>query len=245
MRRIIGLSLLALSLIALCLQAASWQYHRYEIRHSKNKVILANINLTTTEKSLSQSVIEPTKIAWKKIVLVGRFDPDTEILVRNRYHEGTYGYGVVTLFTSESGKRYWIDRGWVQAGKDAKTAPQTQKVTSEQVSIIARVRIENVERQLGGTLFALPASSGTATLAKWNGSTSITTEPVYFDLISAIPTTYTPQVPTGLPTISDGPHLAYTFQWILFALLVAFAWFLVLREERRNRKKGEGQPAKV
>jgi len=45
----------------------------------------------------------------------------------------------------------------------------------------------------------------------------------------------TPEVATALPELSDGPHLAYSFQWILFIFLVLFAWYLVIREDRKTQ----------
>jgi cytochrome oxidase assembly protein ShyY1 len=68
---------------------------------------------------------------------------------------------------------------------------------------------------------------------KWNSEQAIQTEPIYFDLISSSDSEITPKVATALPELSDGPHLAYSFQWILFIFLVIFAWYLVIREDRR------------
>ena len=88
-------------------------------------------------------------------------------------------------------------------------------------------------KQLGGTLFAFPSQSGKSELEKWNGSESLQTEAVYFDLISTTPAQYTPDIRTPLPELSDGPHLAYAVQWLLFALLVLLGWWLVIREDRK------------
>lgn len=233
MKRFIGVTLLALLLISLCLQAARWQFHRHEARHAKNLLIESNINKNIRESELLFNINDLATIAWKKISLQGRFEPEHEILVRNRYHNDIYGYGVVTLFRSDSGKSYWVDRGWVKAGKDATTPPITQKVNSDSIGISARVRVEKIENQLGGTIFAIPAKNGTNILERWNGSASVKTEPVYLDLLSSDRSEFTPEVPTSLPEISDGPHLAYTFQWIVFAILIGFGWFLVIREDRR------------
>lgn len=235
MKRFIGVTALALILIALCLQAARWQFHRHEARHAKNDIIRANVSQTTTEDELTRALSAPSAIAWKKITVKGHFDPSKEILVRNRYNYENYGYGVITLFISDTGKKYWVDRGWVKAGKDATTPPATQKVTTEEITILARVRVENIENQIGGTFFATSTGSGNRTLERWNGSASTKTEPVYFDLISSSRSDFTPNAPTTLPEISDGPHLAYTFQWIIFAILIAFGWFLVVREDRRSQ----------
>jgi cytochrome oxidase assembly protein ShyY1 len=232
MRRFVTITALALALIFGCFQGALWQYDRYQVRHANNDLIRNNVAKTLiSESSLSSS--KESEIAWRRIELVGAFDPSKEFLIRNRYHEGKYGFGVVTLFKSESGKKYWVDRGWVIAGKDAQTPPSVQKITNEKVQITAHVRVQDIESQVQGSVFAIPGSNSTPKLTKWNVDQSVATEPNYFDLISSSNPAFTPDVPTPLPELSDGPHLAYSFQWILFIFLVAFAWYLVIREDRK------------
>jgi surfeit locus 1 family protein len=214
-------------------QGALWQYERYETRHANNELIRKNISIAAllTEDELSSKTA--SEIAWRSISLEGNFDPSKEFLIRNRYHEGKYGFGVITLFISNSGKRYWIDRGWVIAGKDAQTPPVIQKVDSLPIEITARVRTSEIESRVQGSVFALPVADSTPKLVKWNSEQAIETEPIYFDLISSSNPEVTPEVATALPELSDGPHLAYSFQWILFIFLVLFAWYLVLREDRK------------
>jgi cytochrome oxidase assembly protein ShyY1 len=235
MRRLITVSILALLLVFGCVQGALWQYDRYETRHANNELIRKNISIATllTEDELSSKTA--SEIAWRSISLEGNFDPSKEFLIRNRYHEGKYGFGVITLFISNSGKRYWIDRGWVIAGKDAQTPPVIQKVDSLPIEITARVRTSEIESRVQGSVFALPVADSTPKLVKWNSEQAIETEPIYFDLISSSNPEVTPEVATALPELSDGPHLAYSFQWILFIFLVLFAWYLVIREDRKTQ----------
>ena len=40
----------------------------------------------------------------------------------------------------------------------------------------------------------------------------------------------TPEVPAELPELSDGPHLAYAVQWIIFAGLIGYGRILIRRE---------------
>ena len=234
MKKLFGISLLAILLIALCLRAAQWQYDRHLARSSFNALIEANIaKPQITETDLLE--MNSQSVAWREVMLEGSFDPEREILVRNRYNNGQYGFGVVTLFISELGKKYWIDRGWVEPGPDAKTPPIVSKVNTQRVSITGRVRYENIEKQISGTVFAVPNSDGKSTLQKWNNSQSISTEDFYIDLIKSSNQTFDPENPTMLPELSAGPHLAYTVQWVLFAFFVLFGWFLVVREELRAR----------
>ncbi len=144
MSRLIAISTLALLLIFGCLQGALWQYERYEARHENNELIRKNVAISAP---LLEGELEgkgSSEIAWRNISLDGNFDPSKEFLIRNRYHEGKYGFGVITLFTSESGKRYWVDRGWVIAGRDAQTPPEIQRVDSLPIEISARVRTSDI-----------------------------------------------------------------------------------------------------
>ena len=237
MRRFLTVTLLAIGLIYGCVQGALWQFDRYEVRHAQNELIRNNISLPALDEEALQS-LQPSKIAFRKISMKGSFVPEKEILVRNRYFEGKYGFGVLTLFESENGKKYWVDRGWVVAGKDALTPPAVQPVTNENVLITAYGRVENLESQVRGSVVALPGKAASQ-LQAWNKEQAIQTESIYFDLIETSNAAFNPAVPTLLPELSDGPHLAYSFQWILFIFLVIFAWYLVIREDRKI------QPAKL
>ena len=110
-------TLIALALIVLCIWAAQWQYHRGVDRHARNAIIeerisKAPIALSEIDKKLSNN-------EWQSVIATGSFDQEKQILLRNRYSEGKYGYEVLTLFTSTSGEKFWVDRGWVQAGATA------------------------------------------------------------------------------------------------------------------------------
>ena len=236
MRKILTATALAVALIYGCIQGALWQYDRHQVRHDKNSIILANINKPAiTESQLIN--LNDTKRAWRETEITGSFIPTKEILVRNRYHEGKYGFGVITLFKSEQDNFFWVDRGWVVAGKDATTPPITMPVTRDKVEILARVRIANIENQIAGSVFAVPNGKDGKQLEKWNETGSVTTQDFYLDLISTSNSQFDPEVPSALPEISDGPHLAYSLQWLIFAFLVALALFLVIREERKAQSE--------
>jgi len=217
-------SLVALVLIALCVVAAQWQYHRGVDRHARNSMIQAHIALPALPLDFAKNT--PHEFEWQSVRTSGAFDASHQILLRNRYSEGVYGFEVLTLFTSIDNQRFWVDRGWVKAGKTATTPPVVASVPSGTVEIIGRLRLDSSLPK--GSFFALP-ESGTSLVRELNAQSRLETESFYIDLLSGSDQSLTPAVTAQLPELSDGPHMAYALQWIFFAGLVIYGRILIRR----------------
>ena len=217
-------SLVALALIALCLIAAQWQYHRGVDRHARNSMIEENI--AAPNILLEKAASELSKNEWRTVNAEGVFDASQTIVLRNRYFEGKYGFEFLTLFTSSNGEKFWVDRGWIVAGKDAVTAPAIPATPSGTVEITGRMRLDTSLPR--GSFFALPAS-GTGLISKWNAQNEVVTEGYYLDLLNGSTAELTPNVTAQLPELSDGPHMAYALQWVFFAGLVGYGRILIRR----------------
>jgi cytochrome oxidase assembly protein ShyY1 len=230
-------SFVALLLIAGCLWASQWQFHRGEDRKARNDKI--ELRISQSEGELESLIGDVAANEWRTVTTSGRFDPANQILLRNRYFEGKYGYGVLTRFTSEQGKVMWVDRGWVQAGASATVVPQTPEVPSGPVSIVARLRLDS--SLPSGSFFALPSSGETGLLSRLNAQSGLESENYYLDLISGSDPLLIPKAPAEVPSLSDGPHLAYAVQWALFAALVLYGRYLI---RKMDLTSGEVLPAK-
>jgi surfeit locus 1 family protein len=217
-------SIVALALICLCLIAAQWQYNRGVDRHARNSLIEANI--AAPNISLTSAASDLGKNEWRTVTTTGTFDASKTILLRNRYFEGKYGFEFLTLFQTSAGQRFWVDRGWLIAGKDALTAPLIPATPTGEVEITGRLRLDSSLPR--GSFFALPAS-GTGLISKWNAQNEVATEGFYLDLLNGSTSELTPNVAAQLPELSDGPHMAYALQWVFFGGLVGYGRILVRR----------------
>jgi surfeit locus 1 family protein len=217
-------SIVALALICLCLIAAQWQYNRGVDRHARNSLIEANI--AAPNISLASAVSNLEKNEWRTVTTTGTFDSSKTILLRNRYFEGKYGFEFLTLFQNSSGQKFWVDRGWLIAGKDALTAPLIPSTPTGSVEITGRLRLDSSLPR--GSFFALPAS-GSGLISKWNAQNEVATEGFYMDLLNGSISELTPNVPAQLPELSDGPHMAYALQWVFFGGLVGYGRILIRR----------------
>ena len=223
---------IALLLIAGCLWASQWQFQRGIDRQDRNQTIESQLELPTIElKNIDRNF---ASFEWRTVNTEGSFDSAKQILLKNRYFEGVYGYEVLTRFTADDGRSFWVDRGWVKAGKDATTAPQVSAPPTGQVSITARLRLDRSLPQ--GAFFALPESGG-GMISKLNAQADSNSEGFYLDLLSGSVSSLTPTVPAQVPELSDGPHLAYSLQWIFFAGLIIYGRILIRRGQILTSKE--------
>jgi len=215
-------TLVALLLVLLCLWAAQWQYHRGVDRHARNTLIVDQSQLPAVE--LNQLTGNVDSFEWRAISIQGSFDDTNQILLRNRYNEGVYGFEQLTLFIFDQ-RKIWVDRGWIKAGSNATVPPQLQQTNDESVRITGRLRLDSSLPQ--GKFFAVSNNAQRDLVSQLDARKGIQTEDFYVDLISVSDTAMSPDVPVELPELSDGPHMAYALQWIFFGALVIYGRRLI------------------
>lgn len=223
-------SFLALILIAGCLWAAQWQFHRGVDRQQRNDQIEGRADLPPI--AVAEAKADAPAFEWRAIEVTGQFDSSRQILLRNRYFEGKYGFEVLTAFKDVGGDEFWVDRGWVQAGASATIQPELPAVPSGTVTLDGRLRLDRSLPQ--GKFFAIPTGKKGGLISEANAQASNQESGInstfYIDLLGGDNPQLTPAVPAALPELSDGPHFAYALQWIIFGGLVVYGRFLIRRE---------------
>ena len=223
-------SALALLLIAGCLWAAQWQFHRGVARHDRNAQINSHIELPVIP--LLKIVDSPKANEWQRVSATGVFDSSKQILLRNHYSEGKYGFEVLTAFKANTGEEFWVDKGWVQAGATATERPVLPATPLGEVTIVGRVRLDTSLPQ--GNFFAIPTGKSNGLISEANAQSSNSSNGIksdfYLDLLSGDLPELTPAVAAEVPELTDGPHFAYALQWVIFAGLVIYGRFLIRRE---------------
>ena len=217
-------------MIAGCLWASQWQFHRGIARQDRNAAIESRIGLSAID--LSKAAQDPIAFEWRTVKVTGSFDTTRQILLRNRYFEGKYGFEALTAFNATTGETFWVDRGWVQAGATATEQPKLPGTPTREVTITARMRLDRSLPQ--GKFFAIPTGKKGGLISEANAQASNLSKgidsPFYLDLLSGDDPLLTPKVEAALPELSDGPHMAYALQWLFFGGLVVYGRFLIRRE---------------
>jgi len=220
-------SLVALLLIFLCIWAAQWQFNRGLDRQARNDAI--EENTARPAQPLAALANDVDAHEWQTTTITGTFDTTQQILLRNRYFEGVYGFQLLTRFESVDGKSFWVDCGWVKAGPNALTPPVIPELPEDQVAIEGRLRLDSSLPR--GAFFALPSDGSGGLISQANAqSQSQVSEKFYIDLLRGNQPELTPAVPAELPELSDGPHMAYALQWVFFGGLVVYGRILIRRD---------------
>lgn len=231
----IVLTLLVPIAIVLCLRAAQWQYDRHVDRSERSALVEANSSSTAQALPdvLSPNQPLPDLQQFQPVVATGRFVDDSTVLVRKRVLEGKTGYWVVSGLQTPSGVLQVL-RGFVPTGGAALSTPDVAPPPSGEVAVSGWLEPSQTTPQPAPT--DLPAGQVSALdTAVLNGSA----EGYSPYLVASAMQPPDPAVSSGLrplpvPNPGLGPHLAYSWQWIAFALLIPIGWIILLRRELRS-----------
>ena len=236
----------ALAVAAGCVALGDWQLDRLQQRQARNDLIESNFsadpvaanNLLEVDRPL------PADAQWRRVEVQGRYDEAHQILVRNRPLEGATGYHVLTPLVTDDGPALLVDRGWVPVGATARTRPDVPAAPAGQVTVIGRARPS--EPPAGGDAaprgqvrrIDVPAIAATLPYDVYGG---------YAELVEQTPAPHEGLTPLPAPEPNPGPHLAYAFQWFVFALIALGGVAVLARREARESTPGGavGEPAAV
>jgi cytochrome oxidase assembly protein ShyY1 len=140
----------------------------------------------------------------------------------------------LVAFKSDAGPVIWVERGWLPTGSKSDSPDDIPVVDNLPRELTLRLR--PAEPTLDRTAPTGQLSSidlETASLALVDRETY---QQAYGRLVNESPELPTGQL-IGKPELSEGNHLSYAMQWILFGLMALGAVAWTLSQERR-RKQG-------
>lgn len=218
--------LFAIGLVVLFVNLGFWQLRRLDERQAFNDTVRAA--LTEGPVALVPGV---TPSEWERVELHGTYRPGTDVLVANRAQNDQSGYWVLSAFDTTEGTvvvdRGFVPRSLVAQGSLAVSAPPSGTVdlvgtvqksrhgvfaTSVGTSKVIEINQVDVAR--------LGEHWGATMLAFWVHATTAQGSPLEAVLD---------------PTLNDGPHLSYAFQWFIFATIGVIGYPMILRRNARAR----------
>ena len=217
-----------------------WQLDRLEQRRAFN----AQFESARSQPLLDLNQKLPENIStmeWRSVQIIGKYDFENQIAIRNQYYGDQYGYHLLTPLRS-SGTAVLVDRGWIPA--DGNSAPADWRKYDEagQVKVIGQVRLGSGKPAFGGVADAVPADE--SRLEIWNnadvahvaGQLPYPILPIYVQTNSDASDTEPPIPFQSEIDLTEGPHLGYALQWFTFAAILFFGYSFFVRKQEKETK---------
>ncbi|MEX2535306.1 MAG: SURF1 family protein [Trueperaceae bacterium] len=235
--------LLALLLIVLFVNFGMWQLRRLDQRQSSNTLIAqrAAARPQPLGELLESHAQEPEVLAYRRAYAQGSFEPEFELLLRSRSHQGVAGWHVLTPLVQESGRALLVDRGWVPYEMDTLPLEEASPPAGE-VRVEGVVRLEQDPPKGWAANFA-PRDPGEGSLAssyyvdvdRLSGQIPFPLEPVYLEQVAQDPAqTGELPLPPEREELNSGSHLSYALQWFSFAVIGLIGYAILLWRTARG-----------
>ena len=217
-----------------CWFLSQWQFDRQAEVVAKNNLIEANYNAKS--QSLD-SLLRPqddwkANLEFSPVIVEGEYLPEQSYLVRNRPLNAYPGFLQLVAFRSEQGSVIWVERGWLPTGAKSDTPDEIPAIDTIKRTI--EVRLRPAEPDLDRT-----APEGQLSSIFLEGISKSLGEKFVYEQAYGRLIFESPKLPTGQliakPVLSEGNHLSYAMQWILFGLMAIGAVIWTLSQERRRK----------
>lgn len=238
----LGFHLLVLFGVIVMVNLSMWQLDRLDARRDFNTAVSARVDLPAEDLDTllgtrsSALTTDPALIdlEWRQVTAVGEYLPEHQVSVINRSQNGRAGANLVTPLRLRDGRVLLVNRGFVPLAVGFPAAP------TGEVEVRGLLRISQ-ERRTGQ--LSDPADGIIAELQRLNiDRLAVQTPgpllPMYLQLLQSAPAEI-PGLPEPVirPDLSEGSHLSYAVQWMIFAIAVGVGWVLAVRRSVQQRRR--------
>lgn len=246
-RRLLALAL-AVGFAVVAVLLGNWQHSRHEDKVAARDRVEQHYDAKPVPLSSAlASAQDPLRPAqdWTRVEVSGHYLVDEQLLVRNRPHQGVYGYAVTVPFvpggtagsSAEGQPALLVDRGWVRNASDAATLPDVPPVPEAELTVTGWLRPgeEDLEREMpAGQLASINLDE-----ASQRTGNELYDAYLVLDAESVPGGAAAPERPVAAepPDTGLGTHFAYALQWWLTAPLGVV---LVVLLARRDAKEAGG-----
>lgn len=245
-RRWLGWLAFTVLFAVVCVALAQWQWARRLEAVAEIRVVAQNWDspALSLDQALPGGDLLNPKREWTPVVVEGEYLLQDQLLVRNRPLSGRPGFEVLTPLLLDDGRVLVIDRGWLPSGSAQDYPDVVPDPPGGRVEVLARLKPGEPTLPGRGAPDGQIATIHLPTLADLVEQGEVVTG-AYGLLAEESPAPAERPVAATRPVADEGPHLSYTFQWYLFALLGFIGYGWALRQEWRSSRGDSAPPPRA
>jgi cytochrome oxidase assembly protein ShyY1 len=218
-----------------CALLANWQLNRREQVVKVIERIDRNYGHQRVRLEIMVPKLDDFKLSrqYRKVWVHGHYLASQAKLVRNRPQNGSQGFVQIVPLKLDNAKVIVINRGWLPAGQSPERPDRIPAIPRGDLYIDGRLQAGEGPTATNApphqvTSIDLPAMAKSAGVPKSRFYTG-----AYLELSaeSPAPVGFSPKKAIR-PDITEGNHLSYAFQWVIFAIMAFFALGWAIRQER-------------
>lgn len=258
------LTLVFLAMVLAMYRLGLWQFHRYQqTNRSNHRISLAVHSPPVSVETLTRpGATVPGSERYRPVTATGHFDAAHQFVVRRRTNaDGNIGFFLITPLVTSNGDALLVNRGWVAPDDmDGAAFPAVPKTPAGTVTLTGRLMPDETSGVSGiHEVKGLPPRQ--YMLISGREQAQHLPEPViggYMELVRSSPALARSESAQLVPApdansqstsdaaiVGQGVHLPYAIQWWLFALMVPVGWWILLRQELKDRRKKAAAPAEA
>jgi cytochrome oxidase assembly protein ShyY1 len=239
-RRWAGALALAAVFAVVAVMLGNWQYSKHEDRLVNRDRVEQHYDAAPVplREVLPEDGTVPGSAEWTRVSVSGSYLPGEQLMVRNRPHNGRFGYEVLVPFRPADGSTaILVDRGWLPNAADASTLPEVPPPPSGPTELTGWLRPDepSLDRDLPvGQLASINVPEAADQLG------DMPLHDGYLVLEAESPGVERP-VPLAEPRTGLGPHFAYALQWWLTAPVGFVLVYVFARRDYRDSTEETAQ----
>ncbi|HEX6301992.1 MAG TPA: SURF1 family protein [Acidimicrobiia bacterium] len=215
---------------AVFIRLGFWQLDRLEQRQMLNavgeeRIEAEPLNLATL---LAEAEGDLESLQYRRVFVMGSYDPSGEVLIRSRVYLGQAGFHVVTPLLADEGWAVLVNRGWVPLSMG--TPPVDARPETGRQRVEGWVQLSQTRPALGPE--DLPGDQmifNRLDVGRIGEQMDHDVASVY---ILALGEEDELPAEVELPDFEDeGSHLAYAIQWFGFAAVALIGFYFLLRRK--------------
>lgn len=219
-------------MVAVMVNLALWQLARLDDTRAGNDEIRA---ASEAAPAIIEDLLsgEQPPLDHTATVVEGTYLDDLSFLVANRTFDTRAGSWLATPVLLGDGRVVVVSRGWVPrlwiAGADARVVSTPAGPVRVNGRVFSSVGGGRIGSGSGGY-----AEVSRVDLDAVSEVIGLEVVDLWVQLEAQVPAAGDLPVPVPPPTLDDGPHLSYAFQWFFFSLGAVVVYVLILRRRLRD-----------